>query len=326
MIIDLDIIVVISILVAFYVAWSIGANDETMAIAVSTGLAGVGTIVALGAIMDFFGALFASASVEETMGVKLLAFEITEVDIFIILLAIASWLVLVSYYGWPASTTHSAVGAAIGLASFKIGFKGVNWSVLGEVMGGWVLSPVIGLIGAYVFSILIDSLYRKLKVRNLRRDVRILRVAAYVLILWALYTSYYRGGNDSANATAFLLRVYNEPLTVRFIGGVGIALGLIILGRRVVKNVGKELVELDPLSGLAVQLSVALILSIGTILGFPLSGTHILVSAVAGVGLARRLWINVKNLKEIIITWIITFPGAAVFAILISLLVYAFIY
>lgn len=321
----MDIVIIVSILVAFYVTWSIGANDETMAIAVSTGLAGVGTIVALGAIMDFFGALFASANVEETMGVKLLAFDTTEVDIFIVLLAIASWLVLVSYYGWPASTTHSAVGAAIGLASFKTGFKGVNWSVLGEVIGGWVLSPVIGLVGAYVFSITIDSFYRKLSIRNLKRDVKILRVAAYILILWALYTSYYRGGNDSANATAFLLRVYDEPLVIRFIGGIGIALGLIVLGRRVVKNVGRDLVELDPLSGLAVQLSVALILSIGTMLGFPLSGTHILVSAVAGVGLARRLWINVKNLKEIAITWIITFPGAALFAALISLIVYTFI-
>ena len=313
-------IILISILVAFYVAWSIGANDETMAVALSTGLMNVGLVVALGAIMDFFGALIASASVEETIGVKLLTFDPSELDIFIILVAIASWLVFVSYYGWPASTTHSAVGAAIGLAAYRAGINGFAWPVLGEVVGGWVLSPILGLVSAYFLSIFLESVYRRPKVRNMGRDMRLLRIAAYVVLAWALYTSFYRGGNDSANATAFLLRVYKNPLVVRLVGGAGIGFGLIVLGRRVVRNVGKELVELDSLSGLAVQVSVALVLSIGTILGFPLSGTHILVSAVAGVGLARRIWINMRNIKEIVVTWIVTFPGAAFIAVMLSFL------
>ncbi|HFC49151.1 MAG TPA: hypothetical protein ENJ59_00305 [Thermofilum sp.] len=65
--------------------------------------------------------------------------HLTPTDVFIITSAMATWLVIGSYKGWLISTTHSGVGAAIGLALFKEGIGGVNWQSLGNVAGAWIL-------------------------------------------------------------------------------------------------------------------------------------------------------------------------------------------
>lgn len=313
-------ILLISFALAFYVAWSVGANDETMAVVAGSGFSSITFAVAVGAFMDFLGAIFFSERVEHTIGKGIIAFEPSLHDVFVITAAMATWLVLASYKGWPISTTHSVVGAAIGLAVYKAGLGGIKWLSLANVALAWVLSPFIGMVGAYFTCKLIDfTLTRRLK--GMKMVLSAARLAALTVLVWAAFTSFSRGGNDVANATAFLTLVYPDPFVVRLIGGIGMALGLLVLGRRVVKNVGNELVEITPLTGLAVQVSVALVLFVGTLLGFPLSGTHILVGAVAGIGLARKVWLNVKGLKEIALTWVATFPGAALIALALAFLV-----
>ncbi len=316
----MEFLLLMSFVLAFYVAWSVGANDETMAVLAGSGFTSILAACIIGAIMDFLGAVLLGYKVEETMGEKLLAYKIDLVDTLIIVAAVATWLVLASYRGWPVSTTHSAVGAAIGLGIYKWGISGVRWESLLNVVAGWVISPIMGFIGAYVTCKIFDFFLAK-GIKGLRKSLRVARIASLTLLAWASYTSFFRGANDIANATAFLSAVYENPLMVRLISGFGMALGLVMLGRRVVKSVGVELVELTPVMGLAIQISVALTVSIGTLMGLPLSGTHILVMAVAGIGVAKRIWINIKGLKEILATWIVTFPGAAVLAVLFALLV-----
>ncbi len=313
-------LLILSFALAFYVAWSVGANDETMAVVAGSGFGSLSFAVAVGAIMDFLGAVFFSEKVEHTIGKGLLAVELSLYDVFVITAAMATWLVLASYKGWPISTTHSAVGAAMGLALYKVGIGGVKWWALGNVALAWALSPLFGMIGSYLTCKLLDSLVRA-RLAGMRTVLRAARISALIVLAWAAFTSFSRGGNDVANATAFLVTVYPDPFVVRLIGGIGMALGLLILGRRVVKNVGNELVEITPLTGLAVQVSVALVLFVGTLLGLPLSGTHILVGAVAGIGLARKVWINIKGLKEIALTWVATFPGAAIIAVCFAVLI-----
>ena len=238
---------------------------------------------------------------------------------FIITAAMATWLILASYKGWPISTTHSVVGAEIGLALYKAGIEGVKWSSLASVAMVWAMSPLLGMTGSYVACKLLDMVARA-KLKNLGAVLGAAKASSLFVLACAAITSFSRGGNDVANTTAFLVLVYPNPFTVRLIGGIGMALGLLTLGRRVVKNVGDGLVEITPLTGLAIQISVAVILFTGTLMGLPLSGTHILVGAVAGIGLARRAWMNRQGLGEIAVTWIITFPGAAVMAAALALL------
>ncbi|HDI74550.1 MAG TPA: inorganic phosphate transporter [Thermoprotei archaeon] len=308
-----------SFLVAFYIAWSIGANDETMATLAGSGMVSVALAALIGAIMDFLGAVFMGYMVEETIGRGLIVREVGIADTFIILLAVATWLVVASYRGWPISTTHSTVGAAIGLGIYKYGFTGVQWSSLLKVIASWILSPLTGLLGAIAVYYVSRKVYLR-KIRGLKSLLKVSKYSTLLLAVWTSYTAFFRGANDIANATGFLSYVSGSPLLTRLICGAGLALGLLILGRRVIKSVGVQLVELDPFTALCAQVSVAVTMCVGTLLALPLSGTHVLVSAVLGIGVAKKTWINIRGVEEIVATWVLTFPCSALLSALLTAL------
>lgn len=307
----MEIILLAGLAIAFYVAWGIGSNDETMAPLAGSGFASVNVTALLGGIMAFFGAVLFGERVEETIGKKLLIGTPTYVDVLIIVFSIATWLTIASYRGWPISTTHSSVGASIGLGLIKWGTSGIAWNNLSGVVIAWIASPLVGFIGAILLAKILRRIIRS-HVTGLRQQMRIARISAFFLVFWVSLTSFSRGANDVANATAFLSAMPQyDPLLVRTLGGIGMAIGLLILGRKVIRSVGLNLVKLNPVTGLATQISVALIMFIGTWAGLPLSGTHVLVGAITGLGLAEGIWINIKGLKEILYTWVATFIGAA---------------
>jgi PiT family inorganic phosphate transporter len=108
---------------------------------------------------------------------------------------------------------------------------------------------------------------------------------------------------------------------VRGFVAAGMAIGLFVVGRKVIQAVGVNLVKLDPISALSSQIAVALTMLAGTYLGIPLSGTHVLVGAVVGLGLSKGIWVNMKGVTEITYTWIATFLGAAAISGALYLLV-----
>jgi PiT family inorganic phosphate transporter len=254
--------------------------------------------------------------VEKTLGEELLTFGVSWNDVLTILLTVATLLLLGSLKGMPISTTHSVVGAAIGLGLYRIGIGGVEWSCVAKIVGGWIASPLLGLTTSAIMFKFLDRFMRD-KIKTIPSKLKIAQSCAIVLLFTSAFAASFRAGNDIANATAFLAALYHDPL-VRIATGIGMVLGLVVLGRRVVKSVGIRLVELDPITAVVVQLIVTLIMAVGTVLGFPLSGTHVLVNSVVGVGLARGTWINVKALREIFIAWCMTFPASAILSLALA--------
>lgn len=309
---------------ALYVAWGIGSNDATMATLAGSGFLNLKSTALLGGVMAFLGAVLLGQRVEATIGKNLLLGSITVIDVLIILFSTATWSTIASYRGWPISTTHSAVGAVMGLGLIKLGLDGIAWETLSGIAMAWAVSPLIGLIGALVLSKLLKWILRR-RVHGLRQQMEISRISAFLLLFWASLTSFSRGANDVANVTAFLSNLPQyDPLLVRAIGGVGMTLGLVVLGRKVIRSVGSDLVELNPVTALAPQISVALTMFIGTWFGLPLSGTHILVGAIIGLGLAEGIWMNIKGITKILYIWVATFTGAAGITVAIYLIINLF--
>jgi len=89
------------------------------------------------------------------------------------------------------------------------------------------------------------------------------------------------------------------------------AIGLIIIGWKVIKVVAMEIVSMSPSSALSAMISVSLVMTFGTLLGFPLSGTHVLVASMIAVGWAERGRIKGEMVAKIFISWIITVPISA---------------
>ncbi len=327
------------LVISFLVAFAIGGNDEAMAPAVGANVFTVRAAVIIGGITTVFGAVFLGGNVSEKVGSDLVGGGsepmILTIDmVFAILIAMAIWLLIASISkGLPISTTQCIVGSVLGVAIFapvvgysEWGIGVIDWYVVFEVFAGWILSPIIG----FVFAAGIFAVVRRIqgRAKGFTAFERQERIASYLLAGFLILTSLSRGGNDVANAIAPLIvlpefqGVYDLGYIIlpRFIvpllvGGIGMAIGLIVVGKKVIKTLATEVVTLSPSSALSASISVAVIMFIGTLLGFPLSGTHVLVAALIAVGWISATPIQMKQVKDILISWVVTVPISAVFAI-----------
>jgi PiT family inorganic phosphate transporter len=325
------------LVISFLVAFSIGGNDEAMAPAVGAKVFTVRAAVLIGGAITIIGAISLGGNVSEKVGSDMVSGLEMSIDmVFAILISMAIWLLIASISkGLPISTTQCIVGSVIGVAIFapvmgytEWGVDVVNWYVVLEVFAGWILSPLIGFFfAAGIFAVVRHVQKRAKGFSDFERQEKI---ASYLLAAFLILTSLSRGGNDVANAIAPLIVLpdflgtydlgfiiiprYLVPLLV---GGVGMALGLIVVGRKVIKTLATEVVTLSPSSALAASISVAVIMFVGTLMGFPLSGTHVLVAALIAVGWISEAPVQMKQVKDILISWIVTVPISAIFAVIV---------
>jgi PiT family inorganic phosphate transporter len=138
---------------------------------------------------------------------------------------------------------------------------------------------------------------------------------SYILLGVICWTAFSRAGNDCSNAVGIVVGVgtgIDISLLLLFTG-LSFASGIVVLGRGVIKNVG-TITELHPSTAFASEIPAAIILFFGTILGIPLSGSHMLVASLVGLARARRAPTK-KGLWKIIMIWLLTFPVAALLSI-----------
>ena len=313
-----------ALLLGFVVAFTIGANDETMTPAVGAGLLSLSSAVLIGGLFNFIGVFFLGESVSKTVG-KGISTTPLELDmVFVILISMAIWLFIVSLKGVPISSTQSVIGSVLGVIIVRYGWdpSKINFSTLFEVVASWVISPIIGLIGGYFFYWLIMKIRQSIKTTGYTDYERQEKIASYALALFLLFSVFSRSGNDVAKAIGPLMALDDFSSGMGLIyalvaGGLGMCLGVIILGRRVVKKLSSDIVALSPTSALAASVSVSLIMFLGTLMGMPLSGSHILVAAFIGVGFVNKEKVDKENLKEIGLSWVITTPISAIFSAVI---------
>jgi len=154
----------LTLVLGFYMAWNIGANDVANAMGTSVGSKALSLrrAVFLAAIFEFAGAFFLGANVSETIQKGIIDPTIFQSDpmIFVLgmmgsLLATGAALQLASYFGLPVSTTHAIVGAVLGFGACIGGIDAVNWRELGWIASSWILSPLLsGVLSYAIFSII----------------------------------------------------------------------------------------------------------------------------------------------------------------------------
>ena len=154
------------------------------------------------------------------------------------------------------------------------------------------------------------------------------KIFVYLQILSACFVAFAHGANDVANAigplgaivsvirTGFVGLKATVPIWVLGLGGIGIVIGLATWGWRVIETVGKKITELTPSRGFSAEFGAAVTIVVASRLGLPISTTHTLVGAVMGVGLAGGIAaLNLNAIREIIVSWVVTIPAGATFAI-----------
>lgn len=164
-------LLLVAIVIGFYMAWNIGANDvaNSMADAVGSKALTVMGAVILAAIFEFAGAFLVGSDVTDTVRKGIInptSFAATPNDLALglvcALLAAAVWLNVSSLFGVPVSTTHSIVGAIAGFGIMRAGIGQVHWVTLGGIVASWIISPVVGGIIAFlIFTIITRTIFAK---------------------------------------------------------------------------------------------------------------------------------------------------------------------
>jgi phosphate/sulfate permease len=154
----------LGLIFGLYMAWSIGANDVANAMGTAVGSGGLTLkkAVIIAGIMEFAGAVLLGSHVSDTVRGKMFdasAFEPMPLVLGFMaaLLAAAVWLQVASYFGWPVSTTHTIVGAVVGIGVVIGGVNAVNWGKIGEIVISWGTSPLVGGLLSFGLFKLIQS-------------------------------------------------------------------------------------------------------------------------------------------------------------------------
>ena len=164
------------VVVGFYAAWNIGANDvaNAMGTSVGSGALTLKQAVIIAGVFEFLGAFMVGANVSETVRKKMFDPEFFQtiygqdgplllaLAMIAALMAAGTWLMFASYRGWPVSTTHSIVGAVVGVGAVALGVENIAWGKVALITAGWVVSPLLsGIVAFVMFKFLLKSVFHK---------------------------------------------------------------------------------------------------------------------------------------------------------------------
>ncbi len=331
----------LGIALMMYIAWSIGANDAAnpTECAVGAGVISVRKALVIFAVFVFIGSLLQGWMVMKTFGGGISKIATLQ-DALIASASTGLWITVASLLGLPISTTHSAVGAVLGIGISHLliyGSASINYSVLIKVVTSWVTSPLASILLVVLLYKLMSRLYIGMSVKGLNPS----ELFKYLLIATLAFSAYSFGANDVGNATGVYLAVIkvggsdiesldiNTALMLAMLGAIGIALGGFTVGYKVIETVAFKITRLDLVSATAAELANALTIWLFTTIpyvlfgyGMPISTTHASVSAVMGVGLIRggSKGIDKHIVLRIIASWIATVPLTAGIALSLRIL------
>lgn len=218
------------------------------------------------------------------------------------------------------------VGFVISLVTLLKGLKhiGVGLATWQSYALAFAIGTVLMFIGRhYVQRVKVDK-----AMDDKFHFASVEKVFGVLMVFTACAMAFAHGSNDVANAVGPVAAVISAvqtgdvgqkavlPVWVLLLGGVGIVVGLVTYGQRVMATVGKNITDLTPSRGFAATLAAAMTVVLASSTGLPISTTHTLVGAVLGVGLARGIGaLNLQVIGKIFMSWIVTLPAGALLAI-----------
>ncbi|WP_159810448.1 inorganic phosphate transporter [Cellulomonas citrea] len=318
-------LVVLVVVLALSFDYTNGFHDAANAIATSVSTRALTPRVALvmAAVMNFVGALL-STKVAETIATAIVDLKdapprLSLVVIVAALVGAITWNLITWWFGLPSSSTHSLIGGLVG-AGLAGGLGIYGAQVIDRVVVPMVLSPTIGFVAAFLVMVGVLWLLRNASPHRTFRRFRLAQtVSASAMALG-------HGLQDAQKTMGViflaLLSVnwahpgHTIPLWVKLAAATAISLGTYSGGWRIMRTLGRKIIEVDPARGFVAESVSATVLYLNAfVLHAPVSTTHVVTSAIMGVGATKRLsavrWGVAKNIA---IAWVLTMPAAAIVA------------
>ena len=311
----LTLLVVLGLAIAFdYIN---GFHDTANAIAtsVSTRALKPGWAIAMSAVANFAGALTGTA-VAKTVGSGLIDTNVeSQTVIAAALIGAIVWNLITWRLGIPSSSSHALIGGLLGAAFISAGFGA--WQIDGvvnKVLLPLVGSPIIGFVIGLLLMGLLFNVFRRAHPGRLNGAFRRLQV------LSAAWMAFSHGSNDAqktmgimtlALVTAGVIPEFKVPLWVILTAATALSLGTAAGGWRIIKTMGTKVVKLDPVHGFAAETTAATVIFTASHFGMPVSTTHVISSAIMGVGSSDRLkTVRWGVARSIVTAWILTIPAS----------------
>jgi PiT family inorganic phosphate transporter len=226
------------------------------------------------------------------------------------------WNLITWRLGIPSSSSHALIGGLMGsvIAASGTGALKIE-GILGKVVVPLVSSPVLGVVIGFLFMVVLLNVFQRMHPRKLNDRFRRLQVVS------AAFMAFSHGSNDAQKTMGIMTLALiaggvlppdaKIPLWVILLAATAISLGTAGGGWRIIKTMGQRVVKLDPVHGFAAETTAATIILGASHFGMPVSTTHVISSAIMGVGSSDRLsavrWGVAGN---IIVAWILTIPAS----------------
>jgi len=227
-----------------------------------------------------------------------------------------TWNLITWRLGIPSSSSHALIGGLIGavIAASGTGALKVD-GIMGKVVFPLISSPILGVLIGFGFMVVLLNVFKGMHPRKLNDRFRRLQVVS------AAFMAFSHGSNDAQKTMGIMTLALiaggvlphdaKIPLWVILLAASAISLGTTAGGWRIIKTMGQRVVKLDPVHGFAAETTAATIILGASHFGMPVSTTHVISSAIMGVGSSDRFsavrWGVAGN---IIVAWVLTIPAS----------------
>jgi PiT family inorganic phosphate transporter len=311
------IILILVVLGALAFEYINGFHDSANAVAtvVSTKVLSPRRAILYGAVLNVFGA-FTGTHVAKTIGGGIVdAVHITQPVIFCALLGAILWNLITWYFGLPSSSSHALIGGLVGASAAHKGWSVINVTgLLHKVIYPMFTSPLIGFVAGFMIMLILLWLVAKKSPQLINGKFKVLQLISSGIMAFS------HGSNDAQKTMGIITLAlitsgwldgsnFSIPIWVILPCAITMGCGTMAGGWKIIHTIGSKVIKLKPIHGFAAETTAATVILTASHFGLPVSTTHIISTAIMGVGSTIRFsavkWGIVGN---IVLTWILTIP------------------
>ena len=321
-------IAIFAILLALFFDFINGFHDAANSIATVIGTRVLKPLyaVSLAATANFLGPFIFGVAVATTIGKGIINPDFVTMEIILgALVGAIVWDLITWFWGLPSSSSHALIGGIIGAGIAGVGTHAILFDGLTKVGMGIIISPVVGLIGAFLLGILLLTIFAK------RKPIQVNSIFGKLQLVSSTYFSLTHGANDGQKTMGIIALIlliegsisqFEIPFYVILVSALAISLGTFFGGWRIVKTMAIKITKLKPYQGFAAETGGATVLAGLAWAGIPASTTHAISGAIMGAGSVRRMSAVRWGIgKRIVWAWIITIPASAAVGYAITILI-----
>lgn len=293
-------------------------SANTVATMISSRAMGPPAALALNAVANFVGPFLFGVAVATTIGHEVIAEEAATMTVVLSALGGAIvWNLLTWLLGIPSSSSHALVGGLIGAAATAYGFEAILLPGLTKILLTMLISPIVGMLSGYLLMKLTLFL-----ARGATPHINVFFKRAQMVTATALALSH--GTNDAQKTMGIItmgllaggaLSRFIIPIWVIAACAGAIALGTALGGWRIIRTLGGKFYKVRPVHSFASQIASAGVILGAALIGGPVSTTHVVSTAILGVGAAERVSkVRWGVVGQIVVAWLLTIPASALLA------------